>query len=91
MMPMRRFWFLNRQIDRIQAEQDLRHVQAVSASVSQDGYKKVFDTLQKTLGEIVVFEPSVNMLNLDDNAPDPEFDRVAFDNLKKLIRAQKHK
>lgn len=73
--PIKRFWFLNRSIDRLQAEQDLRMIQIAASAGSQDGYSSLVDRLNKSMGEIVVFEQSMKTLNLDDDTLDPQFDR----------------
>lgn len=80
---------MNRQIDRIEAERDLKQIQLLAAAGSADGYNKLVEQMNNTVGKIVVYEPSIKRLNLDDDSPDPEFDRAAFEALKAKVRASR--
>jgi len=71
----KRFLFLNKQIDRLQAEEDLRLVQLFSAAGSQEGYTALTERLQRQMGNVAVYEQTITVLNMDDNSLDPEFDR----------------
>lgn len=84
-MPIKVFWYLNKQVDRLRAEEELRQASILAAITSQEGYEKALENLRGQLGEIAVFEPSVTTLNLDaatDEGLDPEFDRAGLMALK---------
>lgn len=89
--PWKRFLYLQRQIDRIQAEEDLRQVQLLGMATSQDGYAAITERLSKQMGEIAVYEPGITMLNLDDDQLDPEFNREALHALKGRSPSKKRK
>jgi hypothetical protein len=45
-MPLKTFWSANKQIDRLQAEQDQRTLQLLLAAQSGDGAKDTFEALR---------------------------------------------
>ena len=53
-------------------------IQIAASASSQDGYSSLVDRLNKSMGEIVVFEQTVQTLNLDDDTLDPQFDRAGL-------------
>ncbi|WLR91003.1 hypothetical protein [Shinella zoogloeoides] len=53
-------------------------VQLLGSATSQEGYTQIVERLQRTMGDITVYEASAAVLNLDDNALDPEFNREAL-------------
>jgi hypothetical protein len=56
-MPMRRFMFLNAQINRLLAEKDLRDLGTATAAQSPDGTKNLQERLVLELGETVKVDP----------------------------------
>lgn len=44
---------MSNNINRIQAEQDIRFMAAFAASQSADGYKRANETLKREMGEVV--------------------------------------
>lgn len=81
------FWFMNRQVDRLQAEDDLRQLHLLGAATNQEGYSKAIEQFRKTMGEIVVFGPSEKTLEIliDPEVPDPSFERDKLHALKDLM------
>ena len=82
-MPYRRFTFLNRCVDRIGAEQDIRTLRVLAAVTSGENYAQQMDVLEKNLGEIVRFKRKhITATTLDINTPDPAFDREGLHALR---------
>lgn len=50
-MPVRRFWSMERNIARIMAENDIRHIQVNQAQNSQDNYDTIIKRLTKEIGD----------------------------------------
>lgn len=84
-MPVKRFWFYNRQVDRLAAEEDLRMINLLVAVTSSEAYGKAVEGLRKSMGEIYVAMPVHHTMtvNGDDGEMDPEFDRSALLALKR--------
>jgi hypothetical protein len=88
-MPIKRFWFYNKQVERMAAEEDLRMIELLAAVTSSEAYGKKLEDLRNIKGEIYVLMPETPTLVLDGNDEmDPEFDRAAFHALKAKIAAQ---
>lgn len=51
-MPVRRFWLMNRNINRIQAENDVRMVTVMNAAQSQEGAKEYRESLIEEMGDV---------------------------------------
>ena len=86
----RQFWFLVNQINRLRAEDDLRRLQVMGAVNTSEAYEQAVENLQKTVGEIYIWEPShlTDELVLDpDTGLDPEFDREGLRQLKAQMEA----
>jgi len=82
--PLRRFWFLNNQIDRLRAEKELRHLQLLASAQSGDAFKATYDHLTNQIGKIYVWDeaaPEKIIIN-SDTGLDPEFDREGLHALK---------
>ncbi len=55
-MPVRRFWLLHKNVDRIAAEEDIR-VAAIAASVqSGESFNELMNGLRKQMGEVVIID-----------------------------------
>lgn len=63
-MPVRRFWLLEKNITRLQAERDLRQLPIASAPNSQEGYRELTNRLSAEIGSVV----TVNVLDRDADA-----------------------
>lgn len=87
-LPLRRFWFLANQVDRIRAEEDLRLLQVLASSQSAEGYEKAVDSLREQMGQVYVWQPREMTLevNVDKVERDPEFDRAGLQRLKAMVR-----
>lgn len=85
--PIKRFWFLLNQIDRLRAEQGLEQLQIIASAGSVEAYKATTDQLRKEIGQIYVVQPkSPSHIVVDpDEGLDPEFDRAALRRLKAKI------
>jgi len=70
-MNVRAFWALFENIERIQADQDLRLIAAIGTAIS--GSKENIRALQSEKGEVAAVEE--------------EFDRAAFDGMKAALMA----
>jgi hypothetical protein len=56
-LPAQLFWMMVRQIDRLQAEEDLRGLKVALAAQSAEGVKELAADLQRILGEIAKRAP----------------------------------
>jgi len=83
-MPIRRFWFLNNQIDRLRAEQEIRQLQILACAQSSEGFKSSYDHLSTQMGQVYVWqEPKVGEIIIDSTTGlNTEFDREALQRLK---------
>lgn len=92
-MPVKRFWFYNKQVDRLAAEESLRHVEIMAAVTSSETYSALLSKLQRQMGEIYVAAPGTNSLDTQslDGELDPEFDREGLRRLKARHCAPKPK
>lgn len=82
--PIKRFWFLLNQIDRLRAERDLRLVDVSLGSRDEKGIQMLRDTLKKEFGEVYVWNDPGPMEV--DARLDPEFDREGLRRLKALAQ-----
>lgn len=58
--PIRVFWTLNEQIERIRAEEDLRHFQVVNRANAGEDAKEYVDRLRSNLSNVFVVEDVVS-------------------------------
>lgn len=82
-MPIKRFWFYNKQVDRVRAEEDLRMISLLAAATSGEAYEKAIEGLEKQLGKIVVMVPVATTLEV--NGLDAEYERAKLLALKASI------
>jgi hypothetical protein len=75
-LPLRTFWSLNRQVDRLRAEEDVRQLQIATAAASAgeggEGVKFLGEHLQTEIGRPMVIQKG--------------FDRARFKELQKKLR-----
>lgn len=84
---LKRFWFLLAQIERLRAEDDLRHIGVISASANEKLYEKTTENLNKVLGEIYVYEKVIPEPQVDpETGLDPEFDRAGLQRLRMMLQ-----
>lgn len=84
-LPIKRFWFLVNQVDRIRAERDLRQLALMASVTTAEGYSASFEGLTKQQGTIYVWSPvpPPSEIRIDpDTGLDPEFDRAGLQALK---------
>lgn len=88
-MPLKKFWFLSNQVDRIRAERDLRQIQLLASVGSVEAYKNATDYLKDQAGTIYVWEPEAPAeITLDpETGLDVEFDREGLRALKAGLAA----
>jgi hypothetical protein len=67
-LPIKTFWSLNRQVDRLRAEEDQRQLRLANAAQSAEGAKSLTEELSREIGTPVVMEK--------------KFDADAFANLQ---------
>lgn len=63
-LPIRAFWLFANSVPRIAAEDEMRSLHtAIAAQAGQEGVKQYTDSLEKSLGTVVVkhFDPRMNM------------------------------
>jgi len=83
-MPIRRFWFLNNQVDRLRAEQEIRQLQILACAQSSEGFKSSYDHLNTQMGKIYVWEePKIGEIVIDPKTGlNPEFNREGLRKFK---------
>ena len=84
-MPLRRFWLLHRNIDRIAAEEGQRALHIAAMSQSGEGYSDLMEKLQERVGEVVVFDEDTTEQELKF-IPNAERDQEGFNALKMMGR-----
>jgi hypothetical protein len=63
-LPVVTFWMLNKAIDRMAAESDMRRARLMVMTQSQEGMEDLFKDLRAQLGKVVVFdEGKLAMIN----------------------------
>lgn len=55
-LPLRTFWSLNRQVDRLRAESEQRQLRLLSAAENPESAKKLSDALSTQINNPVVYE-----------------------------------
>ena len=55
-MPLRRFWLLNKNIDRLRAEEDHRQITLLLSAASGEHASKLMGRLEKQVGTVVEFD-----------------------------------
>jgi len=88
-MPLKRFWFYNKNINRIWAERDLRMLKLMAHSHSGESITSMSEELVSERGEIHIYQPVIRQLDLTDDSLDPEFDRAGLEALKASTRRKK--
>lgn len=88
-MPVRLFWFYNRQVDRVRAEEDLRLLRILASAQGGEAFTKEADRLNKELGTVRVFAPIERTIIVDGQERDPNFDKAGLDALRSKIRSAK--
>lgn len=85
--PLKKFWFLLNQIDRLRAEDNFRLLQLTAAAGSGEGYETMAENLKKQIGITYVWEEAAPRVIVVETAEglDPEFDRTAFNALRNDI------
>jgi hypothetical protein len=85
-LPLKRFWFLVNQVDRLRAEQDLRHIQLLGSAEDGEMRQVAMDNLKTELGKVYVWtETEPTEIRIDHTTGlDPEFDREGLNALRAL-------
>lgn len=73
-MPIKRFWLMNTQIDRISAQRDLRALTLTNVAQSEESAKNHREHLNREIGTLVVGAP--------------ERDEKGFNELHKMMYVQ---
>lgn len=55
-LPVKTFWLMHKNVDRLMAEDTLRQVSALAYSQSGDGFDKFVSSLRKQMGTIAEFD-----------------------------------
>lgn len=76
-LPLKTFWMLSKNVDRIWAEQDLRLATLMGSVQSKEYAEKLIKDLRRQLGTIVEFEEAPKVLEIE-----PEYDRAGLLALK---------
>lgn len=90
-MPLKRFWFLLAQVERLRSEENLRTIGVLASATSPEGYKNAVEFYEKEVGEIYVWVKNTSSeFRIDpDTGLDPEFDRGALHALKARLVVEK--
>lgn len=85
--PLKRFWFLVNQVDRLRAEQEVRQLQLLGSAQDGDALKLAYDNLIAEMGKVFVWEeePVTKEIRINPKTGlDPEFDKEGLRSLKVL-------
>lgn len=55
-MPAKRFWMLNKNVDRLRAEADVRLVQCLISSQTGKGVEQMTEILRQQMGKVVTID-----------------------------------
>lgn len=75
-IPVRTFWFLNNTINRVRADEDLRHLTVVNSAQSGEGAKDTRERLIIEMGQVI-----------ERTAAEDELDRTGLHSLAVLQKA----
>ena len=75
-MPLKTFWLLHKNVDRIEAGGDYRQLQTIVSATSSEGIQAHSEKLMKIIGTIADIEPQATAIKDDD------YDRAGFEWLK---------
>lgn len=78
-LPVRAFWVMNQNVDRLRAEEDLRQIQVSVATQSQESYQETIQALNNERGDWVKFSPLAPHLNRRDEEGVERLKRMAMD------------
>jgi len=89
-LPIKRFWFLSNQVERLRAEKDQRQLQLLASVTTQEGFKTANENLKKEIGTVYVWTPKVDTeIKIDPKTGlDPEFDREGLRALKARLASR---
>lgn len=84
--PLKRFWFLVNQIDRLKAEENLRLLQVTGAANDAEAIQIALENLKNEMGQVFVWEEQApSEIRIDpETDTDPEFDKGGLERLKAL-------
>lgn len=77
-MEVRRFWFLNGQVERLRAEEQILFMRTSGSLTTAEGFEKTYDHYKETMGIVATFAEVQTHIDLDETKTDPTFDRAAF-------------
>lgn len=81
--PIRRFWFLLNQIDRLRSDAAIEQLHLMASVGSAEAYKSAIDHLKQEIGQVYVWETPVTSIVVENESElDPEFDRAGLAALK---------
>ena len=55
-MPLKLFWMMHKNVDRLTAEDDMRLASALISSQSGEGFSELMNNLRKQMGKVVVID-----------------------------------
>jgi hypothetical protein len=64
-LPIKTFWMLHKNVDRIAAEQDMRAASIAIQSQSSEGIRAMMSDLRKQMGIVFVTEQAVTLVKID--------------------------
>lgn len=65
-LPIRTFWFMNSCINRVQAEEGLRHLEVSAGVQSAEGYEAVRSSLVNQMGTLMKEAPQLDRSGLNE-------------------------
>ena len=84
-MPIKRFWFYHRQVDRIRAEKDIRMLHVLAGVTSQEGVTKLQERLSEQVGKLLVYQPIGRSLDINSNDAEAGLNRDQLERLRANI------
>lgn len=81
-MPVKAFWAMHKNIDRLQAESSLKLLQVMASVQNGEAYKRTETSLTKTIGDIIVIDQA-------QAAQVEQLDRAGLNKLKVLSQRMK--
>lgn len=85
-MPLKFFWLYVKNIERLEADEDLRQLALLYYCQTGEGVQELHERLTTLRGQIQIYQPKVQQLDLDDDSLDPEFDKAGLEALRASIR-----
>lgn len=77
-LPLKAFWMLQRNIDRLEASSDYRQLQLICSATSSEGVKDVSERLLKTIGKVVIYDEQKRVEHIQEE----QLDRAGLNRIR---------